>query len=143
MESLSAVPFPNPRTQFGQPDAPARCVGGRRGVIGPGKAKLRQMRTMAKLHQAVNGRPEPWQGDALRLFQEVYSDPAMDINTRLLAGRYAASYERATLSAVATVTQPGSSDGLARRLDAAIVRAGRAIDIDRLALALPAPDGAE
>lgn len=98
------LPFPNVQTQFGQPAAERAAEMGRRTVVG--KKRIRELQRAVIISQAlsevVGEDDQPFQGDALALFQRVYANTSLPLELRLSAAKHAAAFERPTLAAVAT-----------------------------------------
>jgi hypothetical protein len=88
--------FPNRETQVGQPRGPK--PGSRPGKPRIGKRRRQKILITAE-RAAVEAEVLPkFEGDSLTLLQQVYRDPGLPIDLRLMAARIAAPYENAPLA---------------------------------------------
>src|SRR5882724_1031866 len=115
------------RRRFGQPDGNHRKRLPRLGTV-IGQRRLREIRRNAVLIAEIKSVSE-FEGSSLDLMRAVVRNEALPWELRLVAAARLAPYEHATIAA-----RPVGADSinhhLAERLSAAIVRAGRAIDVD-------------
>jgi hypothetical protein len=64
-----------------------------------GRRKLRALRELAAMTEALPDIAPKFEGDALAFFQSVYADPKLPLETRIIAAARAVQFEKPALAA--------------------------------------------